>query len=305
MQIYKKTRFPRFPRHPLFSYLYTTMRRIFLLPLLLSLLLRPATSPEIALDGGVLANVSKMELTAVLPAPEKATGTAVIVAPGGAFIDLEMEKEGFAIARMLADRGIAAFVLKYRTRPMGRTQEEVENNIRAIVTRIFSPDRDPSWALISRRGGGPEARAVRTAWKDGLRAVRRVRRDAAKYGIDPDRIGIMGFSAGAVLTLCVAMDHGRRSRPDFAVPVYGGWVDPIVVPRDACPLYLVYPENDIFPREMTYTIYEAWRAAGVPAHFATIPGAGHGFGPGIPGTPSASWLPSFFPFLTQTGLLPN
>ena len=262
-------------------------------------------APEFALDGGVVANVSKMELTAVLPEPEKATGTAVIVAPGGAFIDLEMEKEGFAIARMLADRGIAAFVLKYRTRPMGRTQEEVENNIRAIVRQIFSADRDPSWALISRRGGGPEGRAVRTAWKDGLRAIRRVRRDAAKYGIDPDRIGIMGFSAGAVLTLCAAMDHSRRSRPDFAVPVYGGWVDPITVPRDACPLYLVYPENDIFPKEMTYAIYEAWRAAGVPAHFATIPEACHGFGPGIPGTPSASWLPSLCPFLSHSSLLPD
>ena len=89
---------------------------------------------------------------------------------------------------------------------------------------------------LTRNDDTDESRAVRVGQEDGLRAMKLVRSMAGEFGIDPDRIGIMGFSAGAVLAMNVGLHHDAESRPALVAPIYVGWVDPIEVPADACPL---------------------------------------------------------------------
>jgi acetyl esterase/lipase len=165
----------------------------------------PGMPGEIWFEGPRVRNVSTATLTPFLPEPARATGAAVIVAPGGAFALLAIDKEGWSVARWLADHGIAAFVLKYRLRPTPADPAEAQRQ------------RAAAMASRERRDLSVPPQAV----EDGQAALRLVRARASEWGIDPTRIGMMGFSAGAMTTLAVTLQSRPDERPAFVAPIYG------------------------------------------------------------------------------------
>ncbi|MEX2122762.1 MAG: alpha/beta hydrolase [Woeseia sp.] len=156
----------------------------------------------------LVRNVTRPTLTAYLPDPAEATGTAVIVAPGGAYIMLAIEHEGTDVARWLAERGVAAFVLKYRTAPMPPT----DAGFKAMRDRQM---REPGLLAPIIDAQAPISIA------DGRAAVKLLRARAAEWNLDPHRIGILGFSAGGGVATGTATQYEAGERPDFAALIYG------------------------------------------------------------------------------------
>ena len=235
----------------------------------------------------VIRNVSQPTLTAYLPDPQIATGTAVIVCPGGAFHFLAYEHEGTQVAAWLNAHGIAAFMLKYRLIP-------TSDNFAAEVQERLA-DRE--------KMAGPMRMLAPLILADSQQAVRLVRQRAAEWRIAPDRIGVMGFSAGGAVTMAVTLDHDASSRPDFAAPIYAAHFGEIPVPADAPPLFLVHASDDpLIPASISTAIYGAWQAAGRSAELHIYAHGGHGFGMNKLGLPMDGWIERFGDWLGALGL---
>src|SRR5436190_14432840 len=161
---------------------------------------------EIKVDTGtIVMDVSHPSLTAFVPA--NPNGTAVIIAPGGAFHALAFDLEGTKVAKWLNEKGITAFVLKYRV--VHNDPAHPENSIgNLMATKNF------------KKLDSLNAPVVPLAMQDGLAAVKYVRRHASEYKIESNKIGFMGFSAGGTVTMCVAYNATDESRPNFIAPIY-------------------------------------------------------------------------------------
>jgi acetyl esterase/lipase len=183
----------------------------------------------------MIRNVVTPTLTAFLPDPAKATGTAVIVAPGGGFRFLSWQTEGTEVAEWLAAQGVAAFVLKYRVINTG-TEEEYKKQMEELrkATKNFTDFSKTSTST------GDLSKPAALGQADGRQAVKVVRENASAWGIKPDRIGIMGFSAGGMVTLGVALRHDAANRPNFAGAIYAPWSGG-TVPADAPPMFVLGP----------------------------------------------------------------
>jgi acetyl esterase/lipase len=210
-----------------------------------------------------VTNVTTPTLTVYRPAPGSANGTAVVVCPGGGFQNLAITHEGLLVAQWLADRGITAFVLKYRVRPSPgfRIPPDIRRH----------PDRFAEFAQSMEAGR-------RIAVADGIQAMRYLRTNAAKFGIAPDRIGIMGFSAGAMTTMGVVMDSEPADRPNFGAPIYGAMekMDP---PKEGPPLFIAATQDDAaVPVAESVAIFSSWTAADLRAELHLYERGGHGFG---------------------------
>lgn len=241
-------------------------------------------------------NVVIPTLTVFRPAPGRANGTAMVVAPGGAFHFLMVDHEGYDMARWLAERGITAFVLKYR---LGRTPD-ADADLHAF--------RDDLQArLTASRNGGGESPITEAMWDfsiaDGLQAIRVVRARAAEFGIDPKKIGIGGFSAGGAVTMGATLEYDAASRPDFAVGVYPPYRDR-PLPKDAPPLFLIISDDDGSVSSVgAAKLYLKWREAGVPAEFHVFGNGGHGWGMLKNGWLSDGWETLLERWLKLRGLL--
>jgi acetyl esterase/lipase len=225
----------------------------------------------------ITRNVTNPTLTVYLPDAATATGTGVIVAPGGAHHFLAVDHEGHDVARWLIARGIAAFVLKYRVLPMPDDDEEFLA-ARADIPARIREHLSAHW---------PHALA------DGQEAVRLVRRRAAEWGVRPDRIGMMGFSAGGHLAAGVTLANEPSSRPDFVAPIYAAFWGDIVVPADAPPLFTALASDDAIAVQPCLALYSAWQAAGRLAEIHCYAKGGHGFGMAPQGWPSDGWIERF------------
>lgn len=236
----------------------------------------------------VIRNVSQPSLTAYLPDPAIATGTAVIVAPGGAYHFLAFEHEGIEVARWLNEHGIAAFLLKYR---LVQTGSDFPQCVDANLSdpQIMETLVKPVFHLIT---------------ADGCQAVRRVRAHAADWGIDPQKIGLMGFSAGGMLTLSTALHATGDSRPNFAAPIYAAPPLESPIPVDAPPLFLLCAADDDMASAVSTSFYSDWRAAGHPVELHIYAQGGHGFGMNHQGLPSDTWIERFAEWLRAQGFLP-
>lgn len=240
--------------------------------------------------GYVVRNVTRPTLTPFLPDPAKATGAAVIVAPGGAFMLLALEPEGWKVARALADRGIAAFVLKYRVMP---TPVDIAEANALMDKRV--------------REGLPDPRKqpklqYPPSTDDALAALAMVRAGAKQWGIDPKRVGMIGFSAGAMTSLNTVMAAKPGTGPDFFGYIYGPQAD-VTVPADAPPMFAAIALDDpLFP-SMGFPIVEAWHKAKRPVELHAYGKGGHGFGLGIPGTTTPGMLDQYVVWLNMEGFL--
>lgn len=230
-------------------------------------------------------NVSVATITPFLPAASKATGAAVVIAPGGGFIGLSMDREGWDIARRLADQGIAAFVLKYRLR---KAPENLAEYQKAILTSMHDGTLDISTP--------PQTLA------DVQAAIRFVEARASEFGVDPNRVGIVGFSAGAIASVAVATSPGTESLPAFVAAIYG---DPrqVKVPPNAPPLFIAMASDDPLFGHLGVGLFDNWVAAGRKAELHVFESGGHGFAGGLPGTTTVEWLDAFYLWLQTNGFL--
>lgn len=245
--------------------------------------------PATRMDGRIARNVTVPTIVPVLPAPGKATGAAVIVAPGGAFLSLSMDTEGYQVAQRLADRGIAAFVLKYRTNPVPDDEQAFMQTVGQVMGEAARP-------------GGTQSISDPFAPADALQALRLIRSRAAEWHIDPARVGMIGFSAGAMTALQAVLTGTPADRPAFIGYIYGP-MSTIAVPAGAPPMFAAIAMDDGLFSRQGFGIVEAWRSARVPVELHAYERGDHGFGAGRPGTTTVQVLPEFVTWLQARGLL--
>ncbi len=238
-------------------------------------------------------NVTEATLTPFLPDPDKATGAAVIVAPGGGFRSLSMENEGWDVARALNRHGVAAFVLKYRLNQTPADLDGFAESIRQMLSGP-RPPRDP--------GAADAAKMLEPQLADAHAAFALVRSRAAEWNIDPDRIGMIGFSAGAMLTLTTAL-HGEDARPAFIGNIYGPISAVNDVPADAPPMFVALAADDGLFSNQGFGIVESWQKAGRPVEFHYYEQGGHGFGMYQKETTSTGWFDAWVSWLRMHGYL--
>jgi acetyl esterase/lipase len=241
-------------------------------------------------DNVLVRNVTRPTLTPVLPDPAKASGAAVVVAPGGGFMALSMESEGFAVARMLASRGIAAFVLKYRLLPTPVDEGEARKfSLQRMMAGASDPNKQPTLQ-------NPDAT------EDGLAALALVRSSAKNWGIDPARVGMIGFSAGAMTALNTALASDPAVRPAFFGFIYGPQVA-VTVPKNAPPMFDAIALDDPLFQSRDFAIIKAWQAANRPVELHAYGKGGHGFGLGRPNTTTTLVGDEFVAWLSMLGFL--
>jgi acetyl esterase/lipase len=243
----------------------------------------PLEKVRLSGDERLVTNVHRPALVYYPAAADRATGAAMIVAPGGSHRELWIDHEGHRPAKWLSERGIAAFVLKYR---------------------------------LGREAGSPysvETHAV----GDMLRAIRYVRSRSGEWGIDTARVGVMGFSAGGELAAFAAMRYEKPplmvgdaidrqpSRPDFQVLVYPSYPDRFVVTKQSPPAFICGGYEDCADiTEECAKLFVRYKQMGVPAELHLYGYVGHGFGfrPGNTGG-VAGWPERLYDWLGDAGLL--
>jgi len=258
---------------------------------------------QTGLQGGsrMVRNIATPSLTMYKPAPGKANGASVIIAPGGAFRFLMVDYEGVEMARRLTERGVTAFVLRYR---LLHTPEDAAA-MNAYLQNLFK-----TLAASDTRSENPPVfdaattAAVKLAEEDGRQAIRYVRQHAAEWSLDPRRIGIAGFSAGGAVVMGAVMQHDAPSRPDFAAPIYAAYRTATPVPADAPPLFLAMADDDqLVSPNSSARLYMAWHAAGKAAELHIFRQGGHGFGMKTQNRPSDTWFNLFYAWMDSSGWL--
>jgi endo-1,4-beta-xylanase len=233
-----------------------------------------------------VSNVHNPSLTVYLPPKDKATGTAVVIVPGGGHREIWIVHEGINEAKWLADRGIACFVLKYR-----------------LAREPNSPYKLPDQPT-----------------QDGQRAIRLVRSRAAEWGINPNHIGIMGFSAGGELAAYTSSTEGKgkddaadpierqSARPDFQSLIYSGpggiRGQTITKEMNLPPTFIAVGDDDRLAL-VSANHYLALKNAGVSAEIHTYAKTPHGFGLRVrdKDKPIYNWIENFYQFLGTEGFL--
>jgi acetyl esterase/lipase len=241
----------------------------------------------------VVQNVSAPSLTPFLPPPGKATGAAVIIAPGGAFYLLAMKHEGWDVARYLQAHGVAAFVLKYRVHP---TEPKAAGLDKGLAAMSALP---PAQRLAAINEG------ANIATEDAQEAMRLVRARAREWHVDPNRIGFMGFSAGAITTMSLVYADDPGTRPAFIAPIYGGLGAPAKpIPNAPPPMWAAMAADDPLFGKTDFALIPAWEARGGAVELHLYEKGGHGFGyPGRPGTTTLGWPDEFLAWMRARGLL--
>jgi acetyl esterase/lipase len=253
-------------------------------------------------DTTMLRNVSDPSLTVFRPDSKKANGIGVIVAPGGGWRILAWQHEGIDLAHWLVARGYTAFLLKYRL--MGTPVDEA-----AFATSRAAPAGQPAAEqpaakapralsdLMRNNDAASYAREI--AAEDGVRALGLIRERAGEWGVKPDRIGMIGFSAGAFLAVDVAMTPGAGLA--FVAPIYGGETSGRHVAADAPPLFTTIAEDDRMLFKVVEGLYADWSNADRPAELHIFTRGGHGFGMVKRGLPVDRWIDLLGDWLADQG----
>ena len=238
-----------------------------------------------------ITNVSDPTLTVFLPDAARATGAAIVVAPGGALRALGFDNEGVKVAEWLNSKGIAAFVLKYRTLqpgaapaprpPAGPRQELVIRNANANP----EPD-DPALAEV-----------LRMAVADMQQAIKLIRRNADAWHVDSKRVGVMGFSAGGGVGVGAALAPQSDASPDFLISLYGPSLMDVNPPAHAPPLFIAVGSTHFNVTNGCLALFAAWKAAGKPAEIHVYDGVSAGFGMSKRGLPVDTWTDRLYDWL--------
>jgi acetyl esterase/lipase len=247
---------------------------------------------EVTESTRLLTDVTKPSITIYRPAKEKDTGAAMLICPGGGYWNLFWELEGEEVATWLNSLGVTGIILKYR---VPRRPDEVK--------------------------GEPARRPL----QDAQRAVSLVRSRAKEWGIDPQRIGMVGFSAGGHLAIATATSFEKRTyepqddvdkiscRPDFAILAYSGYLKAkdkdelapgLRIPKETPPVFLVHGGEDLIsPPEHSLFMYLALKRAGVSAELHIYANTAHDFAVRSGDRPYATWTKSCADWLKDQGFL--
>ena len=245
------------------------------------------TPPSGPHDSIKVSSIHNPSLLVYLPPKDKATGAAMIIAPGGAHRFLSIDTEGTNVAEWLNSIGVAAFVLKYR---------------------------------LAHEEGSPYKVEV-DAYADAQRSIRMIRARAAEWGVDPARVGIMGFSAGGEVAVLAStkydagkpdaadMIERQGSRPDFQILIYPGIrAETVEVTKDTPSTFLLCADNDKGPSTAIPAVYLALKKAGVPAELHIYASGGHGFGyqptDNRPNVIYAGWVARLKDWMADVGMSP-
>ncbi|WKK65537.1 alpha/beta hydrolase [Lutimonas zeaxanthinifaciens] len=241
-------------------------------------------------DTQVNTNVSTPTLEIYKPAPENNTGTAVIIAPGGGLYALSITSEGTEVAQWLKKKGITALVLRYRLVP---TAEDGVAEISELS------QKNPA------KIGEEVGKVIPYSISDGLRAIEYARSNAEDLGIDPKKIGFMGFSAGGAVTMGVAYSYIKSNRPDFLVPVYP-WTDamPVQKPKpDSPPMLIICASDDELGLATgSIDLYNSWYNEKFSVGLHMYSKGGHGFGMRQKDLPSDKWIERFYDWSVSQGI---
>ena len=210
--------------------------------------------------------------------------------------------EGWAIARWLADHGVAAFVLKYRTR---QTSPD-ENAFTAALNQEISQQN-------SGKPAAPDA-DMPVALTDAIAALQMVRANSTKWAIDPTRVGMIGFSAGAMTTMDTVLKASAADRPDFFGYIYGpmdsvtatslyGPAEGFKVPGNAAPMFVALAMNDPAFGGKGFALVDSWNKAGRSVELHAYEKGGHAFGTGLPGTTSTMVMTEFYAWMQSDGFI--
>jgi acetyl esterase/lipase len=247
---------------------------------------------EVTEQTRLITAVTNPTITIYRPAEDKQTGTAMLICPGGGYWDLYWQLEGEEVAAWLNSIGVTGIILKYR---------------------------------VPRRPDEPKGEPARRPLQDAQRAISLVRCRASEWGIDPQRLGIVGFSAGGHLAIATATAFDKRTyepiddvdkvscRPDFAIPVYSGYLKAkdkdelapgLRIPTDTPPILLVHGGDDIIsPPENSVLMYLALKRAGIPAELHVYANTTHDFGVRTSERPHSSWTARGSDWLRDSGFL--
>ncbi|NVK58135.1 MAG: alpha/beta hydrolase fold domain-containing protein [Alteromonadaceae bacterium] len=242
----------------------------------------------------LIFNVSEPTLEVFHPAPDKASGTAVIIAPGGGFVALAYEQGGTAIAKRLAKAGVTAVMLKYRTIKSSGDPMQIPDVHQAEMEMLLARVKTGNPVDVPVFAGEP------LALEDGKRAMEMVREHASDWGIDSDKIGMLGLSAGAFIAIDLAVGQDQF-RPNFIGLLYGGLRGP--VPIDAPPAFIAAAADDELLPTDSVSIFSSWRAVGAPAELHVYEKGGHGFDIRVKGTTSDEWFNQFIKWMKARKLL--
>jgi acetyl esterase/lipase len=247
---------------------------------------------EVTEQTRLITSVTNPTITVYRPATGNDTGTAMLICPGGGYWDLYWQLEGEEVAAWLNSIGVTGIILKYR---------------------------------VPRRPDEPKGEPARRPLQDAQRAVSLVRSKASEWGIHPERIGIVGFSAGGHLAIATATSFDQRTyepidavdkiscRPDFAIPVYPGYLKAkdkeelapgLRIPTNTPPVFLVHGGDDIIsPPEHSVLMYLALKRAGVPAELHVYANTTHDFGVRTNEHPHSQWTARCAEWLRDQGFL--
>lgn len=238
----------------------------------------------------VIANVRDPSLTVFLPEAAKANGAAVVIAPGGALRVLAFDDEGVKVAKWLNERGIAGFVLKYRTLQQDPAAP------RGPLPGMPAPGaaRPPELTIVNANANpAPNdaalGKVLELAVSDAQAALTLVRRNAREWRVDPARVGIMGFSAGGGVAVGTALAPKSDASPDFLVSLYGPSLQDVHVPEHAPPLFVAVGSTHFNVTNGCLALFAAWKAAGKPAEIHVYDGVSGGFGMTPRGLPVDGW----------------
>ena len=234
----------------------------------------------------VVTNVSKPSMEVCRPDPSLTNGTAVIIAPGGGLYAHSINSEGNDVARLLNSKGITAFVLKYRLVPTG------EDAVADLNT-------DGEQVTVK------ATKVLPLSTEDGLNAIRYVRKHSEELGVDSNKIGFMGFSAGGAVTMSVIYNSSKEDRPDFLVPVYP-WMDIVPsheTPSNGPPMFIICATDDpLGLAPASIALYTSWAKKGISTELHMYSKGGHGFGMKTQGLPSDNWIERFYDWSIAEGL---
>ena len=239
-------------------------------------------------------NVSNATLTPFLADPKKANGTSVIVAPGGGFMWLSMGNEGWEVAEALAANGINAFVLKYRLQP---TADKLDD---------FTKQMEQRFAVAANNSDDKKTPAKMPGWdlsnqlEDAEAAYALIEKNSKQWNVDMKKIGMMGFSAGAGLTMETTL-KSKKVKLAFISPIYGG-MNAVEVPKNAPPMFAVIATDD-FLFGGQFGVIKSWFDAKIPVEFHLYQNGGHGFGLGNPDRTSNKWFDAYIHWLDVNGFM--